>query len=201
MIRLIIFDLGDVLVTGLSGIGSRLEGRLPYAADEIVRQFRGDEMQDFLLGWCSEEEYLTKVKIAHAWPLAIAEIQAAIREHFKTAIPGARELVLDMAPRYPLYLLSDHGREWIEFIESQHDFLAAFRQRFYSFDLHARKYEPETYRRVLALIEAVPQECLFIDDRRPFLDAARQVGLQTLLFENVAQARTALAALPVHVDR
>jgi HAD superfamily hydrolase (TIGR01509 family) len=197
MISAIIFDLGDVLVTGLTGIGLRLEGHVPYAADEIVQQFRGDEMRDFLLGWCSEEEYLTRVRAAHAWPLSIDEIRAIIREHFKTAMPGARELVLDLAREYSLYLLSDHGREWAEYIEAQHDFLSVFRRRFYSFDLHARKNDPETYRRVLEIIGAEPPECLFIDDRRAFLEAAAQAGLQTLLFQNAAQVRKALATLAI----
>jgi FMN phosphatase YigB (HAD superfamily) len=197
MIRSIIFDLGDVLVTGLTGIGSRLETTLPYAADEILRQFRGDEMLPFLLGRCSEEEYLGRLKRAYGWQPSIDEIKVVIREHFRTAIPGAREMVLELAREYPLYLLSDHGREWAEYIEWQHDFLRAFRRRFYSFDLHTRKNMPETYRRVVEMIGAKPEECLFIDDRRVFLDAAQQAGLQTLLFEDAAQARNALAALAI----
>jgi HAD superfamily hydrolase (TIGR01509 family) len=199
MIRAIIFDLGDVLVTGLTGIGSRLEPSLHYPAGEILRQFRGDEMQALLLGTCSEEQYLDRLKRAYGWPLSTDEIKAVIREHFKTAMPGARELVLDLARDYPLYLLSDHGREWIEFIESQHDFLSVFRRRFYSFDLHARKNDPETYRRVLSTIGVAAAECLFIDDRRAFLGAAAQAGLQTLQFEDAVQTRNTLANLAIRV--
>ena len=62
MIRALLFDLSDVLVVGLTGIGARLQAILPYPADEILRQLRGDAMLDFLLGYCSEEEYLGRVK-------------------------------------------------------------------------------------------------------------------------------------------
>jgi HAD superfamily hydrolase (TIGR01509 family) len=197
MIAAIIFDLGDVLVPGLTGFGSRLVTGMGHPADEIVQQFRGDELVDLLLGRCTEEQYLGRLKAAYGWPLPIEEIRDGLREHFKQSIPGARELVLELAEAYPLYLLSDHCREWVEWIEAQHDFLGAFRRRFYSFDLHTRKNNPDTYHRVLEMIGVEPHECLFIDDRRVFLDAAAQAGLQTLLFEDAIQARKALAEIGI----
>jgi HAD superfamily hydrolase (TIGR01509 family) len=195
MINAIIFDLSDTLVAGLTGAGARLEKLLPYSGDEILRQLRGDEMLPFILGRCTEDEYLASLARAHNWPPAIDEIKAVIREHFRSAIPGAREMVLDLAGRHPLYLLSDHGREWAEYIEAQHDFLALFRRRFYSFELHMRKNSAGTYGRVVRMIGASPQECLFIDDRRAFLDAAKEAGLQTLPFEDPAQVMNAVGEL------
>ena len=56
MIRALLFDLSDVLVVGLTGIGARLQTILPYSGDEILGQLRGDAMLDFLLGYCSEDE-------------------------------------------------------------------------------------------------------------------------------------------------
>jgi len=50
-------------VVGLTGVGARLQARLPYPGDEILRQLRGDAMLDFLLGYCSEEEYLSRPAI------------------------------------------------------------------------------------------------------------------------------------------
>jgi hypothetical protein len=67
MIRALLFDLSDVLVVGLTGIGARLQAYLPYPGDEILRQLRGDAMLDFLLGYCSEEEYLGRVKMGRAF--------------------------------------------------------------------------------------------------------------------------------------
>jgi HAD superfamily hydrolase (TIGR01509 family) len=189
MIRAILFDLSDVLVVGLTGIEARLQPYLPYPGDEILRQLRGDAMLDFLLGYCSEEEYLGRVKRDYGWKPDIDQIKAIIRQHFTTAMPGASDIVTSLAEDYPLYLLSDHGREWARYIEAKHAFLGLLRRRFYSFDLHLRKNNPEAYREVLRQIDVPAAECLFIDDRPGFLAAASQVGLAGILFENSDQLR------------
>ncbi len=192
MIRALLFDLSDVLVVGLTGIGVRLQTTLPYPADEILRQLRGDAMLDFLLGYCSEEAYLGRVKLDYGWEPDVDQIKAIIRQHFKTALPGASEIVTSLARDYPLYLLSDHGREWARYIEAEHAFLGLMRRRFYSFDLHLRKNNPEVYREVLRQIGVPAAECLFIDDRPGFLAAAGQAGLTGILFENGGQLRREL---------
>jgi HAD superfamily hydrolase (TIGR01509 family) len=55
-----------------------------------------------------------------------------------------------------------------------------------------RKNNPDTYRKILNQIEAIPEECLFIDDRLMFLDAAKEVGLNTIQFEDSNQLRAGL---------
>jgi HAD superfamily hydrolase (TIGR01509 family) len=193
MIRALLFDLSDVLVVGLTGIGARLQPYLPYPGDEILRQLRGDAMLDFLLGYCSEEEYLGQVKRDYGWEPDIGQIKAIIRQHFKTAMPGADAIVASLAKDYPLYLLSDHGREWARYIEAEHAFLGLLRRRFYSFELHLRKNNPEVYREVLRQIGVPAAECLFIDDRPGFLAAASQAGLAGIQFEGSEQLRSRLA--------
>ena len=189
MIRAILFDLSDVLVVGLTGIEARLQAYLPYPGDEILRQLRSDAMLDFLLGYCSEEEYLGRVKRAYGWEPSIYQVKAIIRQHFRTAVPGAGEIVAGLAKDYQLYLLSDHGREWARYIEAEHAFLGLLHRRFYSFDLHLRKNNPDVYREVLHQIGVPAAECLFIDDRPGFLEAASQVGLTGILFENSDQLK------------
>lgn len=196
-IRAIIFDLSDTLVIGLGSIGPRLETMLKIPAGEIPDQLRDDAMLDFLLGGCTEDEYLSRVKSIYGWEPPIEDIKAVIREHFKDAIPGMPDIVAGLARSYPLYLLSDHGREWARYIESAHPFMSLFRRRFYSFDLHARKKKPETFAEVVRQIGAQPGECLMIDDRQPFLDAAGKAGLQTLLFEGSDMLRAALMQMGI----
>ncbi len=186
-IRTILFDLSDVLVVGLTGLGDTLRGRLPYTATEILAQFRSPPMSDFLLGSITEDAYLRRVMQEFGWDIDLAELKNSIRRHFDQTVPGMVEIVAALAKYYPLYLLSDHGREWIEYIESRHVFLGSFSQRFYSFSLHTRKNNPTTYRSILPVMGCDPHECLFIDDRHLFLDAANEVGLQTILFRDSRQ--------------
>jgi putative hydrolase of the HAD superfamily len=199
MIKIIIFDLSDVLITGLTGIEERLQVYLSSPKDEILSQFRGKTMLDFLLGYCSEEEYLQKLKREHGWELSVEEMKKIIREHFKQVIPGTEEIVTSLSNNYPLFLLSDHGREWVEYIEREHPFLKLFRRRFYSFEMHLRKNNPDTYRKVLNQIEAIPEACLFIDDRPMFLNVAKEVGLNTIQFEDSNQLRAGLEKYSISV--
>ncbi len=200
MIRIILFDLSDVLVIGLTGIELKLQPYLHRTGDEILEQFRSEAMRDFLLGYCSEDEYLQQLKQSFGWEPSIDQLKLIIRQHFRTAIPGTREIVESLARRYPLYLLSDHGREWIQYIEAEHAFLGLFAKRFYSFELHGRKTDPNLYREVLLHIGAAPAECLFIDDRLTSLQAAGQVGISTILFEDASQLRDSLAAYSITLE-
>lgn len=199
MIQAILFDLNDTLVTGLTGIEVRLEPLLHQPGDTILKQFRSDFMLDFLLGYCSEDEYLIKLKLAYGWEPGIGQLKAVIREHFKTAMPGMSDLVAALAERYPLVLVSDNGREWTEYVEAEHAFLGLFRRRFYSFESHTRKNNPDTYREVLRQIGAEASACLFIDDRTRFLETAAQVGLIPILFEGSAQLRNQLRDCGVEI--
>jgi FMN phosphatase YigB (HAD superfamily) len=192
MTQAFIFDLSDVLVVGLTGIGDRLEPYLPYSAKEILRQLRSGSMLPFLLGEITEEEYLLKVLGEFGWSLGVEDLKAVVREHFRTPIPGSSEIVAALAQAYPLYLLSDHGREWASYIEGVHPFLALFQRRFYSFDLHMRKNDPLTYREVLRQIREEPANCLFVDDKDEFLRAGAEVGLSTLIFKGSHQLRREL---------
>lgn len=91
-------------------------------------------------------------------------------------------------------LLSDHGREWIDYIEQTHPFLAIFSSRFYSFDLHTRKTNPATYQYILSTLNLQAEACLFIDDREKFLEVAKEVGLQTLHFTDSLHVKAILEA-------
>ena len=189
MIRTLFFDLSDVLVVGLTGIEEPLHLSLAVPKDQILRQFRSDAMHEFLLGQCTEDAYLHTLRRTYGWTLGVEQLKAIIRAHFKQTIPGTGDIVVSLARHYPLVLLSDHGREWVEYIEAEHPVLGCFQHRFYSCDLHLRKNNPETYRTVLHQIDAQAEECLFIDDRRVFLEAAKQVGLNVIQFENSNQLR------------
>jgi len=196
-IHSLIFDLNDTLVVGLTGIGPRLEPLLGAPAGEIPSLFREDPMLDFLLGHCTEDDYLANIKAMHGWDADIQAIKPILREHFKQAIPGMPELVAELVKAYPLYLLSDQGREWAEAVEQTHPFMALFTRRFYSWDMHCRKTDPQTFARVVGQIDAQPAECLMIDDRQGFLDFAAQAGLQTALFAGSQPLRGQLTRLGI----
>jgi putative hydrolase of the HAD superfamily len=53
--------------------------------------------------------------------------------------------------------------------------------------LGVRKPDAAIYQRALDITQRAPEECIFIDDRAPNIEAARRLGIRTILFENPAQ--------------
>ena len=60
-----------------------------------------------------------------------------------------------------------------------------------------RKNNPDTYKKVLNQIDAVPEECLFIDDRPAFLNVAKEVGLNTIQFVDSYQLGAELVGFSI----
>lgn len=57
-----------------------------------------------------------------------------------------------------------------------------------SSDVGSRKPSPEIYLHLLDRLEVSPERVVFVDDRPKNLDGARQVGMQTILFDPLGQA-------------
>jgi putative hydrolase of the HAD superfamily len=63
-----------------------------------------------------------------------------------------------------------------------------------------RKPDRGIYSLVLKITQRDPAECVLIDDRGLNLECAREMGMHTIQFVNVAQLRTELAQLGVKAD-
>lgn len=61
MIRLIISDLSEVLVSGLYGIEVELQPILGIPQDEILSCFGGKQLTTLFVGRITEDEYLSEI--------------------------------------------------------------------------------------------------------------------------------------------
>ncbi len=105
------------------------------------------------------------------------------------------EMLLDqLAMRHELVLLSDHAREWIEYIQEIHPFLRLFQSHHFSYELRQIKRQPSTFTKVLQRIQRQPSECLFIDDSPSNIASAAAIGLAGIQFENAQQLAKELTA-------
>jgi putative hydrolase of the HAD superfamily len=96
---------------------------------------------------------------------------------------------------YPLYCLSNMHFASIDYLESAHTFWDVFDGRVISCRLKLCKPETEIYEHLLQMYALTPEETLFIDDVEKNLDAAAELGIGTLRFENPAQCERELRAL------
>ncbi|WP_331771051.1 HAD family phosphatase (plasmid) [Embleya sp. NBC_00888] len=91
-----------------------------------------------------------------------------------------------------LALLSNAPAEMARRIEEQ-PWAALFRHRVFSADLGLAKPDPRIYRHLCERLDAHPGQLLFVDDRADNLDAARELGIESVLFTDTPTLRAALA--------
>jgi len=96
---------------------------------------------------------------------------------------------------YPLYCLSNMHFASIEYLEKTQTFWDVFDGAVISCRLQLCKPEARIYEHLLRTYKLDPTKTLFIDDVQKNLDAAAQLGIRTLRFENAAQCERGLHAL------
>ena len=96
--------------------------------------------------------------------------------------------------KYQLILLSDHAREWMEYIEEKNKDLKIFDKKIFSYDIGAVKSDKQTFKTVLEKVAIVADETLFIDDYEKNVKNAKAVGIHGIVFENAEQLSKTLSS-------
>jgi putative hydrolase of the HAD superfamily len=89
-------------------------------------------------------------------------------------------------------MLSNGVVEIVERIRADHDLPSLFDAVVISYEEQLAKPEPEIYRVALDRLGVAAFDALFVDDRAENIDAARELGLRTLLFTGDVHALRAM---------
>lgn len=108
-------------------------------------------------------------------------------------LPGIPELLLELNQAgHELHALSNYP-EWYTWIEAKLGLSEYLRWSFVSCLTGLRKPDPRAYEQAARTLSVQKvSELWFIDDRDENVEAARQVGLSALRFEDASQLRAAL---------
>jgi len=145
------------------------------------------------------------------------DFHRAICEHFSLTLPfdlfahfwrdifapleGMAEVVARLLPRYPLFLVSNTNALHFDYIRDMCPYLDRFRRLILSYEVGSRKPEPGIYQTLIRATGGPAGACLFIDDKEPFVAAARHHGLQAWQFTSVAELEARLTELGVWEER
>jgi putative hydrolase of the HAD superfamily len=109
--------------------------------------------------------------------------------------PAAVELIEELsASGHHLGLLSNAPAEIAEAV-AELPVTRLFEHLIFSCQLKMAKPDPACYEAALGLLEAGPEEVIFLDDRADNLMAAALLGIGTIQFSSPSQARTDLTEL------
>ena len=91
-------------------------------------------------------------------------------------------------------ILSNMGDSVLENIQREFDWLPRFDVLIWSFQHNLAKPDPAIYHLALQKLGTIPEETLFIDDKQVNIDAARALGMPSILFSTVERLRSDLVA-------
>ena len=204
MIKNIIFDLSEVIISGYRGIeevvlesqyGTFENKKLLENEVDLDSMRENETFLNLLRGKLTEEEYLNHVLKNKKWNVSVEQLKIAIRQNLNKPIPGTMEIIKELKEgKYQLILLSDHAREWMEYIEEKNKDLEIFDKKIFSYDIGAVKSDKQTFKIVLEQTGIVADETLFIDDYEKNVENSEAVGIHGIVFENAEQLRKTLSS-------
>lgn len=113
-------------------------------------------------------------------------------------IDGTVEILAEIRQAgYPTAALSNWSAETFPIVQPRFEFLNWFNEIVLSGEHNVIKPDPAIYHILLERIDRQPQDCVFIDDSPSNIQAARQLGFQTIHFQSPAHLRLDLEKLGV----
>ena len=201
-VNTLFWDNGGVILTNGWDRASRREAVEKFHLDWADFEDRHELMLDgFERGHVSLDDYLRRTVFYRERSYSIEEFKNfmfAQSQPFSESLEFLRKVAARR--RWLMGALNNESSEINEYrIRTFHlrDYFSAF---FSSCYLSVRKPNREIYNLALRITQSAPQECLLIDDRELNLECARELGINTVQFQNVAQLREDLARYGVTTD-
>jgi FMN phosphatase YigB (HAD superfamily) len=189
--KLIVCDLGDVLITGLEGVEHVLAPALGRPVDEVAQTLYGTEFGALWRGEIEEIPFLTALVRQASWDIEPADLSAMIAGRF-AEIAGVRSIYQRLAESYVTALASVNCREWTAVMQGAFPYEHIFHSVVYSYEVKALKRESSFFRLPTIGLGFAPEDMLLIDDSSRNLRAARAAGVDGIKFISAAELSLAL---------
>ena len=190
-ISTLFWDNGGVILTNGWDRDSRRKAVETFHLDWDDFEDRHELMLDaFEKGQVTLDEYLRRTVFYRKVPFTVEEFKHFLFQQSQP-MPESLDFLSQLAQtkKRQLAALNNESTEINEYrIQKFHlrEYFSAF---FSSCYLGLRKPGAEIYIKALKITQREPQETILIDDRGLNLECARELGMNTILFRNVAQLR------------
>lgn len=148
-------------------------------------------------GKYTEDEYIDALVENANWNVSKEIIKKSIRQNLDVKVEGTIKIVEKLKEKYKLILLSDHIKEWVEYILNTNKDLEAFRHKYFSYEYGMLKEDEGTFRYILGKEKILPSETIFIDDKKDNIKMANKEGIQGIVFENAKQLEYELKQMQI----
>ena len=187
MIKYIVFDLAEVIISGYAGVETILGEMLNLPSDVVDKHLFDENFLELMRGKNTENEYFKELSDRTNWDISVNDLKEICRKNFENEVPGVKEVILELKKKYKLVLLSDHVKEWIEYILNTNDFLDIFDEKYFSYEFGSIKSEGKIFKEVLENLGVNSEEILFIDDSEKNVEVAKNLNIDAIVFKDVEQ--------------
>jgi epoxide hydrolase-like predicted phosphatase len=188
MIKAIIFDFFGVLVGEGFDATYRYAGGNPAKDKDFIEELLDKANR----GRITVDEF--RAKICKQLGISVEEYQAAIEESER---PNTELLayIKTLQPKYKTAILSNVNRGGLERRIKREILDQHFDELVVSGDIGFIKPEPEIYELTAKKLGVKLDECIFIDDRTGYVHAAKELGMQGILYKDFPQMKKELEEL------
>lgn len=188
MIKAVIFDIGDVLITNVhifEDIADELnlerEKAFPLYV-QAIEQLEG--------GQIDEKLFWDKLKKQLNINQSITKPSPLVKSHKNVkVVHDVMDIVAALKQKgYKLGLLSNTIKPHKEIIEGL-GFYKYFKVKIFSYEVKMRKPFSSIYKLTLKQLHVLPEEAIFIDNNNKFVEGANKVGIKGIQFINPLQLK------------
>lgn len=116
-----------------------------------------------------------------------------------TIISGMKGLVKDLKRNYKIGMLSNTTIFESKIICCKYFLSHLFDAEVYSWQITSLKPDFKNYKIITKKLKVKPSECVFVDDTKINVDAAKKLGMKGIVFKNVNQCKKDLKKLGILV--
>jgi len=200
-IKVILFDLGNVLVDFDYGIAARrMVHFIGVGHKDIPALILKSEITGiFEEGKISPREFFLKIKDSFNLNISYERFVPIWNEVFFLSAKNRSvySLANSLRNNYKLAMLSNTNILHYEYLKRSFPVFDIFDEVFISCKMGLVKPNPRIYARVLEELNVLPQEVFYTDDREEFVESARGLKINSLVFKDIKKLRGDLAGLGV----
>jgi len=197
MIKTIIFDLNDVLITRFDiNIKEKFEEEIGIDISSFWK-IASKDFGNLNLGKFTLNEFYKKTLLELGLNPSSTKKVREIHESEYSMIKGMEELLKKLKKNYKLILFAGDNKEGLKYK------LDKFKLKQYFDKIYCTCFEgifkdnPKFLKKIIKESKLKPEKTLFIDDMSRHTKTAEKLGIKTILFKNTEQLREELKKLDI----
>ena len=198
-VEVLLFDLGKVLLDfDHSLIPFKLAKYSEDSPDEMFRLFFESKLNvEFEEGKITPEEFFSQMKTTFGLKrLTFKEFLKIWTEIFWEK-PEMNEFIRILKEKYRIFIISNVDKSHFDYVLKKFPIVKEAEKLILSYKVGVCKPHPLIYERALKLSGVPKERAVYIDDQEKFVEAAKELGLVSIQFKNIAQLKKDLNSLGV----